>query len=49
MLFGRMYPARRADRASEQSDGPDFFDPWVPRRRWELTFSEFDCGSQIGH
>ena|SRR5712664_98064 len=24
-----------------------FFVPEVPQERWELTFSEFDCGSQI--
>src|SRR5450631_1732878 len=35
------------DRASEKSGGLIFLFPEVLRERWELAFSEFDCGSQI--
>src|SRR6266852_3504474 len=42
-----MYPARRVRIGPRRNPGPDFFVPEVPRERWELTFSEFDCGSQI--
>jgi len=41
-----MYPARRV-RIGLGAIRACFFYPWVPRERWELTFFEFDCGSQI--
>jgi hypothetical protein len=44
---GRMYPARRVRIGPRRNWGLIFLFPEVLRERWELAFSEFDCGSQI--
>src|ERR1700682_6362823 len=41
------YTPRSDTVGPRRNPGPDFFVPEVPRARWELPFSEFDCGSQI--